>query len=198
MYRLTEVENPSKVAVGSARQVAGPLLMPRLAHYPPKKTRPACYRRYLPSFPLLPHFLNFPPLSIFPLSLSAPPLLSLVEFRDFDFSSKILGLLSPWTADLPYARDSKEAKKRKKPYFQNSRSSPVSIILYTSCPLFDTPPPISQCFTTLGCFHIPQRFPPIPFVSRHPHLFFSSSLALILVFAPTMVSFGLKVKWSMN
>ena len=43
MYRITEVENPSKVAVGSARQVAGPLLMPRLAHYPPKKTRPACY-----------------------------------------------------------------------------------------------------------------------------------------------------------
>ncbi|GMF94015.1 unnamed protein product [Aspergillus oryzae] len=55
----------------------------------------------------------FPPLSIFALSLSAPPLLSLVEFRDFDFSSKILGLLSPWTADLPYARDSKEAKKEK-------------------------------------------------------------------------------------
>ncbi|KAE8378849.1 hypothetical protein BDV26DRAFT_260698 [Aspergillus bertholletiae] len=136
------------------------------------------------------HFPSFLP-SPLCLCLLCPcplPFYFPLEFRDFDFSSKTLGLLSPWTADLTYARDSKEAEKKKKAIFQNSRASPVSIIIYTSCPLFDTPQ-ISQCFTTLGCFHIPQRFPSHSFRFKTSpfYLFLLSSLALILVLASTLV-----------
>ena len=91
-----------------------------------------------------------------------------MEFRDFDFSSKILGLLSPWTADLTYARDSTEAKKEKshiskfssKPCFYNhihvmplclipprfpsvSPRSDVSISLNGSLPFLSFPDTLS-------------------------------------------------------
>ncbi|KAE8131651.1 hypothetical protein BDV38DRAFT_14952 [Aspergillus pseudotamarii] len=91
----------------------------------------------------LPHV---PPLSCF-LYLLCPCLLpvcsSPVEFRDFDFPSKILGLLSPWTADLTYAGDSKEAKKEKKSHISKSPSKSCFHNHIHVMPLCLIPPPNS-------------------------------------------------------
>lgn len=148
-----------------------PSLMPRLGHYRPRK--PA--RPVIDDIPHpLPYYFPHHPLPFCLCSCRSCPL-SLIflsplgNFGTLIFDRRYWAYFRPGLRTARTTRDSKEAKKEKTHNFKNHlraacfHNHPLHV-MPAPC-LIPPPPEISQCFITLGCFHIPQRFPLIPLIS---------------------------------